>query len=64
MSDSTNNIHPIIKKMLLEDRMTDWLKAEVLESRPGFCRLSMIVREGNGKWVWYNSRINNICTCR
>ena len=25
--------------------MTDWLKAEVLDSRPGFCRLSMIARE-------------------
>ena len=57
MSDSTNNIHPIVKKMLLADRMTDWLKAEVLESRPGFCRLSMIVREemANGFGIIHGS---------
>lgn len=45
MSESKNTIHPVVTKMLLGDKMTDWLKAEVLDSRPGFCRLSMIARE-------------------
>jgi acyl-CoA thioesterase len=57
MSDSSDNIHPIVKKMLLDDSMTAWLKAEVLESRPGFCRLSMIAREemSNGFGIIHGS---------
>jgi acyl-CoA thioesterase len=57
MSDSENNTHPVVTKMLLGDKMTDWLKAEVLESRPGFCRLSMIAREemANGFGIIHGS---------
>ena len=57
MSDSENDTHPVVTKMLRGDRMTDWLKAEVLESRPGFCRLSMIAREemANGFGIIHGS---------
>jgi acyl-CoA thioesterase len=42
---SNNEIHPIVKEMLKDDRLTSWLKAEVIESYPGFCRLQMTARE-------------------
>ncbi len=57
MSDSTKEIHPIVKRMLLDDNMTAWLKAEVHECRPGFCRLSMIARKemSNGFGIIHGS---------
>ena len=45
MSEDYGNIHPIVQKLLVGDRMTKWLKAEVLESLPGFCKLQMTTRE-------------------
>ena len=42
MSEDYGNIHPIVQKLLVGDRMTKWLKAEVLESRPGFCKLPLL----------------------
>ena len=57
MSEENGNIHPIVKKMLVEDKMTKWLKAEVLESRPGFCKLQMTAREemANGFGIIHGS---------
>lgn len=36
--------HPIVQKMLSTDAMTEWLNAEVIESKEGFCKLSMTAR--------------------
>lgn len=51
------NIHPIVQRMLADDRMTAWLKAEVLESSPGFCRVEMVAREemANGFGIVHGS---------
>ena len=40
-----SKIHPVVQKMLDGDEMTRWLKAEVLESKEGFCKLQMVVRD-------------------
>tara|TARA_Y100000739_G_C20481205_1_gene406030 strand:- start:318 stop:725 length:408 start_codon:yes stop_codon:yes gene_type:complete len=40
-----NKIHPVVQKMLDGDELTRWLKAEVIESKEGFCKLQMVVRE-------------------
>ena len=37
--------HPVVQKMLDGDELTSWLKAEVIESKEGFCKLQMIVRK-------------------
>ena len=37
--------HPIVQKMLSTDAMTEWLNAEVIESKEGYCKLSMTARE-------------------
>jgi len=37
-------IHPVVVKMLAEDRMTEWLKIEVIESSEGTCKLQMTTR--------------------
>ena len=57
MNEDFGNIHPIVKKLLVGDRMTKWLKAEVLESRPGFCKLQMTAREemANGFGIIHGS---------
>ena len=57
MNEDSGNIHPIVKKLLVGDRMTKWLKAEVLESRPGFCKLQMTAREemANGFGIIHGS---------
>ena len=57
MSEDYGNIHPIVQKLLVGDRMTKWLKAEVLESRPGFCKLQMTTREemANGFGIIHGS---------
>ena len=57
MNEDSVNIHPIVKKLLVGDRMTKWLKAEVLESRPGFCKLQMTAREemANGFGIIHGS---------
>lgn len=39
-----SNIHPVVQKMLDGDEMTRWLKAEVIESKEGYCKLQMVVR--------------------
>ena len=39
-----SKIHPVVQKMLDGDEMTRWLKAEVLESKEGYCKLQMVVR--------------------
>jgi len=36
--------HPIVQKMLETDTMTKWLQAEVIESKEGYCKLTMTVR--------------------
>ncbi len=38
-------IHPVVQKMLDGDELTRWLKAEVIESKEGLCKLKMVVRE-------------------
>ena len=57
MNEDSGNIHPIVKKLLVGDRMTKWLKAEVLEARPGFCKLQMTAREemANGFGIIHGS---------
>jgi acyl-CoA thioesterase len=35
----------IVAGMMAGDRMSQWLGIEVLEVKPGFCKLSMVVRE-------------------
>ena len=57
MSEDYGNIHPIVKRLLEGDMMTKWLKAEVLESRPGFCKLQMTAREemANGFGIIHGS---------
>lgn len=57
MSEDHGNIHPIVKQLLAEDRMTNWLKAEVLESKPGFCKLKMTARKemSNGFGIIHGS---------
>ena len=57
MSEDYGNIHPIVKKLLVDDSMTKWLKAEVLESRPGFCKLQMTARKemANGFGIIHGS---------
>jgi acyl-CoA thioesterase len=37
--------HPIIKHMLQNDAFSQWMGIEVLESEPGYCKLSMNIRE-------------------
>ncbi|MDR9415519.1 MAG: hotdog fold thioesterase [Gracilimonas sp.] len=37
--------HPIIKHMLQNDAFSQWMGIEVLESEPGYCMLSMKIRE-------------------
>src|SRR5688572_26439172 len=35
----------IVKRMMQNDQLSQWLGIEVLESHPGWCRLKMTVRE-------------------
>lgn len=39
-----SKIHSVVQKMLETDEMTRWLKAKVLESKEGYCKLQMVVR--------------------
>jgi acyl-CoA thioesterase len=57
MNEEYGKIHPIVKQMLVEDMMTKWLKAKVLESRPGFCKLQMTARKemANGFGIIHGS---------
>ncbi|PCJ80540.1 MAG: thioesterase [Bacteroidetes bacterium] len=43
--------------MLLDDKMTAWLKAEVIECTPGFCKLEMVTRSemANGFGIIHGS---------
>lgn len=41
----SNIIHPIANKMLSNDPFSQWLGIEVLESEPGYCKLSMKIRK-------------------
>tara|TARA_B110000444_G_scaffold256555_1_gene293123 strand:- start:3995 stop:4402 length:408 start_codon:yes stop_codon:yes gene_type:complete len=38
------NTHPIVQMMLAEDKMTAWMKIEVIESSVGSCKLQMKTR--------------------
>jgi acyl-CoA thioesterase len=37
--------HPIINNMLQNDPFSQWMGIEVLESEPGYCKLSMKIRQ-------------------
>jgi acyl-CoA thioesterase len=37
--------HPIINNMLQNDPFSQWIGIEVLESEPGYCKLSMKIRQ-------------------
>lgn len=41
----SKEIHPIINNMLQNDAFSQWMGIEVLESDPGYCKLSMKVRK-------------------
>lgn len=38
-------LHPIVNNMLQNDAFSQWMEIEVLESEPGYCKLSMIIRK-------------------
>lgn len=40
-----SKIHPVVKKMLDTDEMTRWLNVEVIDSKEGFCKLQMTIRD-------------------
>ena len=40
-----SKIHPVVQKMLDTDEMTRWLNVEVIESKEGFCKLQMTIRD-------------------
>lgn len=40
-----SNTHPVVRKMLETDAMTEWLQAKVIESKEGYCKISMVARE-------------------
>ena len=40
-----SKIHPVVQKMLDTDEMTRWLNIEVIESKEGFCKLQMTIRD-------------------
>ena len=42
---SESNVHPIVQRMMAADTMSQGLGIEVLESAPGVCRCSLVVRE-------------------
>jgi len=52
-----NKVHSITQRMLLDDRMTAWLKVEVIECTPGFCKLEMVTRSemANGFGIIHGS---------
>jgi len=39
------NIHPVVKHMLSNDAFSQWMGIDVLASEPGYCKLSMTIRE-------------------
>ncbi len=41
----SKELHPIINNMLSNDAFSRWMGIEVLNSEPGYCRLSMKIRE-------------------
>jgi acyl-CoA thioesterase len=41
----SKEIHPVINQMLSNDAFSQWMGIEVLESKPGYCKLSMTIRK-------------------
>ena len=41
----SKKIRPVINHMLSNDPFSQWMGIEVLESEPGYCKLSMKIRE-------------------
>ncbi|MEQ8523762.1 hydroxyphenylacetyl-CoA thioesterase PaaI [Gracilimonas sp.] len=41
----SKEINPVIEKMLSNDPFSQWMGVEVLESDPGYCRISIKIRE-------------------
>lgn len=41
----SKDTHPIINHMLSNDAFSQWMGIEVLESKPGYCKLSMAIRK-------------------
>ena len=41
----SKEIHPITNQMLSNDPFSQWMGVEVIESEPGYCKISMEVRE-------------------
>ena len=39
-----SKIHPVVQKMLDTDEMTRWLNVKVIESKEGFCKLQITIR--------------------
>ncbi|WP_421775486.1 PaaI family thioesterase [Gracilimonas sp.] len=41
----SKEINPVINQMLSNDPFSQWMGVEVLESEPGYCKISMKIRE-------------------
>ncbi|MGN8224709.1 PaaI family thioesterase [Gracilimonas sp. BCB1] len=41
----SKEINPVISQMLSNDPFSQWMGVEVLESEPGYCRISMKIRD-------------------